>query len=226
MSNLNIKYYAVALVALLVSNLVIGVLSFAFIQQIDQRYGQLLDSSLPLLNQIRALSWEVTQVQRSINRYPQFDAAGRADLMSRRTKAMVRASELLNIIRNRDLPRPLRDSLRQVEAFQAEIMAASTRWEGLVRSGDILAGQSVNLTVVQPTYEEHARVLEELATLVEKNGVEMNNLYSAQSGRSGAIMLAMAAWPFLAAAVTLTLGSAGMYLLMPLVRRVDRELRR
>ncbi|MEO8225077.1 MAG: hypothetical protein ABI661_09750 [Gammaproteobacteria bacterium] len=226
MAAVNIKYYAVALVLLLVSNLVLGVVSFGFIQQLDQRYGQLLDNSLPLLNQVRALSWEVTQVQRSINRYPQYDADGRQGLMARRARATVRASELLNLIRNRDLPRQLREPLLQLETAQAEVTAASTRWEGQIRSGDLAAAQSTNLTAVQPAYEDHARILEDLALVIEKNGTEMNNLYSAGAGRSGTIVLAMAAWPFLAGLLALALGAIGMYLLLPLVRRLETELRR
>ncbi len=226
MKTANIKYFAVALVALLASNLVIGVLSFSFIQQLDNRYGQLLNNSLPLLNQVRTLSWEVTQVQRSINRYPQFDEAGRKDLMARRARSSVRASELLNLILNRDLPAPLREPLEALEADQAEIMAASARWEGFIRSGDLLAAQATNLSAVQPAYEAHAKVLEDLAGRIEKNGTAMNDAYSADASRSGIIVLAIAAWPFMAGLLALALGAVGIYLLLPLVRRLETELRR
>ncbi|MEO8445153.1 MAG: hypothetical protein ABI567_09130 [Gammaproteobacteria bacterium] len=226
MKTANVKYFAVALVALLASNLVIGVLSFSFIQQLDNRYGQLLNNSLPLLNQVRALSWEVTQVQRSINRYPQFDEAGRKDLMARRARSSVRASELLNLILNRDLSAPLREPLEALEADQAEIMAASARWEGFIRSGDLLAAQATNLSAVQPAYEAHAKVLEDLAGRIEKNGTAMNDAYSADASRSGIIVLAVAAWPFMAGLLALALGAVGIYLLLPLVRRLETELRR
>ena len=226
MTSLNIRYLAIALVVLLASNLVLGVVSFAFIQQIDQRYGQLLDNSLPLLNQVRSLSWEVTQIQRSINRYGQYDAAGRAELLARREHATVRASELLDLIRNRDLPGALREPLARVEAAQAELTTASTNWEQAIGNGDVALGQSINVTTVQPAYEVHAKELEELATLIEKNGSDMNQLYSADASRSRSIVLAMATWPFMAGFIVLILGVIGIYLLMPLVRRVERELRR
>jgi len=222
----SIKYFAAALIALLASNLAIGILSFNFIRQLDDRYGQLLNDSLPLLNQVRSLSWEVTQVQRTISRYPQYDEVGRKDLMARRAWSTVRASELLNQIRNRDLPAGLQEPLAELEADQAAIMAASIRWEGFIRSGDLLAAQATNLSAVQPAYEAHTKVLEDLATRIENNGTQLNDVYSADASRSGIIVLAMAAWPLIAGALALALGLIGIYLLIPLVLRVERELRR
>lgn len=226
MTEKNFKYLAFALVALLASNLVLGMLSFGFIRQLDERYGQLLDNSLPLLNQVRALSWETTQVQRSINRYPQFDAEKRVELLARRAAAGARAGELLELIRNRQLPASIRPVFQEVERAQRELMQGSTLWYDAIGRGDLAGAQAINLTTVQPAYEQHAKVLEQMATLIEKHGIELNETYSAEASRSRSIVLAIGTWPLFAGFAALAVTGVGIYLLMPLVRRFERELRR
>lgn len=220
------RFIAVAVVALLVSNLLLGVVSFMFIRDIDQRYGQLLDISLPVLNEVRSLSWEVTQVQRSINRYPQYDPPGRNELLAKRGMATVRAAELLDKIKGRDLAEPLMDPLGKLEQTQATVMTASARWLEAVESGDLARAQQINLTSLQPAYERHARELEQLAVLIEKTGAEANVAVSADAFKSRAIVMAIATWPLMAALLALALGVVGALLLMPLVRQFERELRR
>lgn len=226
MASRQMRFIATGLVALLVSNLVLGLLSFVFIRDIDQRYGQLLDRSLPVLNEVRSLSWEVTQVQRSINRFPQYDTPGRTILLAHREMAMARASELLNSIKGRELANQFVDPLQRLNDAQAEIMSASAQWFETIQAGDLATAQQINRTQVQPAYERHARILEQLAVLIEKNGTETNIAVSADAVRSGAIVLAIATWPLAAGLLALALGLVGVFLLMPLVRRFERELRR
>ena len=217
------RLFALSLVALLFSNLVLGILSFVFIRDIDQRYGQLLDRSLPLLNEVRSLSWEITLVQRSINRYPQYDAAGRIALLATRQKAMVHATELLTSLRSRDQANHLVDPLQRLVNEQLKIMSASEQWFSRIQAGNLAMAQQINVTAVQPAYERHARIIEEVAMLIEKNGTDMNNAFSADAQRSGAIVLAIATWPLTAGLLAVVVGLISILLLLPLINRLEHE---
>ena len=58
----------VLILALLASNLLVGVLSLYFLRSMDQRYAALLDRSVPPINNLRTLTRELSIVQRLARR--------------------------------------------------------------------------------------------------------------------------------------------------------------
>lgn len=67
----------VLILALLASNLLVGVFSLLFLRSMDQRYAALFDRSVPLINHLRTLTRELGTVQRLARRVsdPKHEAA-------------------------------------------------------------------------------------------------------------------------------------------------------
>src|SRR5258708_39557279 len=67
----------VLILALLASNLLVGVLSLLFLRSMEQRYAALFDRSLPLINNLRTLTRELSVVQRLARRIsdPKYESA-------------------------------------------------------------------------------------------------------------------------------------------------------
>src|SRR4051812_46598741 len=58
----------VVFLALLASNLLIGVVSLLYLRSMEQRYASLFDQSVPLVNHLRMLTRELGSVQRLARR--------------------------------------------------------------------------------------------------------------------------------------------------------------
>src|SRR5882762_4845709 len=58
----------ILILALLASNLLVGVFSLFFLRSMEQRYAALFDRSVPLINNLRTLTRELSGVQRLARR--------------------------------------------------------------------------------------------------------------------------------------------------------------
>lgn len=209
------------LVALLASNLLLGALAGQFIGAVDHHYRRLVATSLPLLNDVRALAWEVTVMQRSINRYPHKAPAERAELRARAETARRQAADLLARLRDRELPSDCRATVARLGQLQQELDALAGRWHQQVRAGNVVAAEQLNLGLLQPRYADYATVVAALAAQVEAHGHRQSRAYSADTSRFRAILLGIATWPLWLGALAGALALGLLVGLSPLLRRMD-----
>jgi hypothetical protein len=216
-----IRPLAITVAALLLSNLLVGILGVSFLVQLDRHYSSLVQESLPLLNDLRSLAWEVTVMQRSINRYPNRPGAEQPALFERAESARVRAANQLAALRARELPADTAAGFAELGTVQAELDAIAQRWRKLVESGDQAAAEQLNLAALQPGYEDYTGRVDVLAMAIERHGRARSKAYSADTNRFTTIMLGIATWPLWTGVAILLLVVVFLGSLAPLLRRLD-----
>jgi hypothetical protein len=202
---IHLRPSTVTLTALLASNVLVGVLAVVFLAQVDRHYSELVQTSLPLLNDVRSVAWEVTVMQRSINRYPHRPPVEQQQLFSRAEAARQRADV----------------TLAQLRRIQAELDGFARQWRLQVRAGDVAAADALNLGSIQPAYGSYSTVVEELARQVERHGASQSAAYSADASRFRSILLGVATWPIWVGVLLIVLVGGVFAGLAPLLRRLD-----
>lgn len=211
----------VTLVALLCSNLLLGILGVRFLVEIDREYSALVQTNLPLLNDLRSVAWEVTVMQRSINRYPHRSPAQQPLLFAQAETARTRAAGLLRALRERPLPAPAAARVAELAQIQTDLDGMARRWRAQVRSGDPAGADDLNLTALQPRYEEYTALVELFAREIEQDGSARSQAYSESASRFRTIMLGIATWPIWTAIGIGLFVLLFMASLAPLLRRLD-----
>ncbi|HEY0865126.1 MAG TPA: MCP four helix bundle domain-containing protein [Lacunisphaera sp.] len=191
----------VLILALLASNLLVGVLSLLFLRSMEQRYAALFDRSVPLINNLRTLTRELGAVQRLARRVsdPKNEAAWAALLPSMAEGSRNARAHALEI----SAMATLKDS-RHVAALSGYGRAYDEKvneFLALARAEKIAEANRFNTEVLRPAYDDYMDALDDVANFVEREGSDLRDQYAQDSRLFGGFLLAFAGWPLLAAGV-------------------------
>ena len=187
------------ILALLASNLIVGVLSLFFLRSMEQRYSALFDRSVPLINNLRTLTRELSGVQRLARRIsdPKNETNWTAlvqqmDESSNSAKAHameISGMELLKESRHvGEMLRFGRDYDDKVDQFLV-----------LARAERIAEASQFNVDTLRPAYDRYLDALDGVASFVEREGSNLRVRYAQDSRMFGGFLMAFAGWPLLAA---------------------------
>jgi len=191
----------VLILALLASNLLVGVLSLFFLRSMDRRYSALFDRSVPLINNLRTLTRELGSVQRMARRIsdpnnetdwiallPQMEDGSNS---AKAHAVEISSMELLKGTRHVGAMANFgREYDDKVDAFLA-----------LARARKISEANQYNIDVLRPAYDHYMDALDGVANFVEREGSDLRVRYAQESRLFGGFLLAFAGWPLLAAGV-------------------------
>lgn len=191
----------VLILALLASNLLVGVLSLFFLRSMDQRYSTLFDRSVPLINNLRTLTRELGSVQRLARRISDpTNEPHWASLLPLMTDgsndAKAHALEISRMELLKETPH-----LRAMARLSQEYDDKVDGFLALVQAQKIPQANQYNIDVLRPAYDRYMDVLDTVANYVEREGSDTRVRYAADSRLFGGFLLAFAGWPLLAAAV-------------------------
>ena len=191
----------VLILALLASNLLVGVLSLFFLRSMDQRYSALLDRSVPLLNNLRTLTRELGGVQRLARRISDPDnetawAALLPQMGAESHSARLHAHEVSAM----DLLRDTRH-VTALARISQEYDEKVVQFLALAKAQRIPEANQYNIDVLRPAYDRYMDVVDGAANFVEREGSDLRARYAEDSRLFGGFLLAFAGWPLLAAAV-------------------------
>jgi hypothetical protein len=191
----------VLILALLASNLLVGVLSLVFLRSMDQRYGALLDRSVPPINSLRTLTRELGGVQRLARRLvdPENEVPGKnlwtqMDDLSNAAKAHAHELGAMELFKDSGYVATLRRISEEYDDKADHFLL-------LVRSGRLTEANQFNTEVLRPCYDRYQLVLDAAADYVQRQGSDLRDRYAEDSKLFGGFLLAFAGWPLLAAAV-------------------------
>lgn len=188
-------------VCLLVSNLGVGILSLYFLRSVNERYAALFERSIPVVNNLRTLTRELSYVQRLARRIvdPDNEPAWKElpPLMNEASeKARRHAVEISNA------------ELFKETAHGQSIIAGSREYDGrvdeylsLIYAGKLAEANQFNNEVLRPTYDNLQLKLDAAADHIEEHGNNLRDRYTQDTRFFGGLLLAFAGWPVLAAAL-------------------------
>jgi hypothetical protein len=193
----------VLFLALLASNLLIGVISLLYLRSMEQRYAALFDRSVPIVNHLRTLTRELGSVQRLARRIsdPTNEAAWAA--------LLPRMDDESNRAHQHAIEITALGSLGQ-SAHAAVISRAGQDYDekvdqflALARAGRIGELNRFNTDALRPAYDQYMDALDATGSFVEREGSDLRARYAQDSRLFGGFLLAFAGWPLLAAGVVI-----------------------
>lgn len=205
----------VIFLALLASNLVIGVASLLYLRSMEQRYAELFDRSVPLVNNLRTLTRELSSVQRLARRIsdPGNETAW-ATLLPQMAEGNARAhGHAVDITGMGSLAAGPHGVaiMRATQDYSAKV----EQFLGLARGNQLAEANQFNATVLRPAYDQYMEVLDAAGSYVEREGSDLRARYAQDSRFFGGLLLAFAGWPLLAAAIVILVMSllvAGLFI--------------
>jgi hypothetical protein len=189
--------------ALLASNLLIGVISLLYLRSMEQRYAALFDRSVPIVNHLRTLTRELGSVQRLARRIsdPGNEPAWAA--------LLPRMSDESDQARRHAIEITGLGSLRQ-SPHAAVITRAGQEYDqkvdqflAMARAGRITELNVFNTETLRPVYDQYMDALDATGSYVEREGSDLRARYAQDSRLFGGFLLAFAGWPLLAAGVVI-----------------------
>ncbi len=189
----------VLILALLASNLLVGVLSLYFLRSMDERYGTLLDRSVAPINNLRTLTRELSVVQRLARRVVDPDhEPGWTELVTQMDDASNNALAHGAEISRMQLFAETRHHAI-IAKFAKEYDQKVDQFIAMVRARKFAEANKFNFDELRPYYDSYQVALDAAADYVQRQGNDLRDRYTADSRLFGGFLLAFAGWPLLAA---------------------------
>jgi hypothetical protein len=167
----------------------------------DERYSSLLNRSIPVINNLRTLTRELSAVQRLARRtvdpdnetawaglLPQMDETSNA--------ALVHALEISRM----ELFKDTRHATA-IARFAKEYDVRVDKFQALAGAKKFSEANKFNTEELRPYYDSYQLTLDAAADYVQRQGNDLRDRYAEDSRLFGGFLLAFAGWPLLAAAV-------------------------
>lgn len=193
----------VVFLALLASNLLIGVISLLYLRSMEQRYAALFDRSVPLVNNLRTLTRELGTVQRLARRISDpVNETAWAGLLSQMNDASDSAKAHAIDISGMD---SLKGSahMAALAKYSREYDDKVDHFLALAKAGKIGEANQFNIDVLRPAYDRYMDALDAAANYVEREGSDLRARYAEDTRLVGGFLLAFAGWPLLAAVIVI-----------------------
>lgn len=197
MASRRLRFWLV--VALLVSNLCVGVLSLYFLRSVNERYATLFEGGIPVVNRLRTLTREMTYVQRLARRIAEPENIAiwpdlLREMQAQRAKVMAHAVEVgdAKIFQNTEHAAAIIDLSREYDVRVGEYIQ-------LARAESLPVAGKFNNEILRPTYDKYQLTLDAAAIYVEEQGANLRDRYAKDSRFFGGLLLAFASWPVIAA---------------------------
>lgn len=196
---------------LIVSNLLVGAAGYVALRAADARYTDLIRGTVPTLNAVRAMAWQVSRTQRAINRF------GAPDGISNEARLVAQQADLDSL---RELALQTRAGLARLAppvdataltACQDVYVGAVRHWRNLVVGRRLDEAESLVITQVRPFHDACQEQLEGLASSLADRGLSGSSTLSGTTGFWGQALVAVATWPLWIAAVVFVV--ATLYIL-------------
>lgn len=180
---------------LLASNIAVATAGYFLLTRTSQGYSELLQSSLPLLNNIRSLSWQASRILRTVNRLDDTPVEQRAKLLERQSSNKDEADSLLELIIATPDPLVPAEVRAQLQSAHKRYTAAILDWRAVIDQQSALDKPVADVQEIRSAYDQYESLLDQLANEVHDHGVSKDSYLLASGRTSGSRLLMAATWP-------------------------------
>ena len=188
------------ILGLLVSNLILGGLSFFLLRALDARYSELLGRSVPIMAELHGVTMSVMRSRRAmsdsltakpgpeqtafLDRAVHFEQASAKARLGYQYSPDVLNGEAVD---------------REMESVAADYKAVMQRFLGFVRNGRIAEASALRTNDLRVITDRYYELLEKRTTQIEERAEQMGQDYTKGISFQSKLVLTMASWPIMAA---------------------------
>ncbi|HVS54486.1 MAG TPA: hypothetical protein VHD62_19170 [Opitutaceae bacterium] len=186
----------ILVLVLVASNIGLGIFSFYLLRRLDRSYSELIERSVPLLNDLQTLTARSVDAMRVTGTgLLEADATARPAAVQRARKVLENERAFREKILHRNwLPESLtgqRESEKTGTAFTGlalEVVATAA-------TGDREAATRLRDTKLRPAFEDYQAALTHAADLLEAESMRANDDFSARTSSMSTMVLGLGGWP-------------------------------
>ena len=210
--------------ALIVSNILMGTVSVMLLRSLDRRYTEVINRTVPALNDLRALSAETFSTFRALGTNALFNAAPtkQVDALAQAGKALEKnKSVLASVVASEPfaqkpaLASELREKAARFNAAAEELMQ-------LFGAGKVTEANQCRENNLRPAFDVYLESIAVAADEVESAGLRDSDATTVTMEGFSKIMIGLASWPFLVIGGLLLV--TGLFVLVLMVAFRGREM--
>ncbi len=184
---------------LLLSNVGLGVLSFFLLRAVDARYTDLLDRTVPLLNDLQTLTAKSVEAMRGTNPEEIEKKTGsRSVIIGNGLAGVANDRAMREKALAKEWPAELAGGHDEVRKAGEQFTRLCEEVLGLQAAGNRDGAKQARDERLRPAFDRYLDVLTKTADLVEEHSGKTNNQYSGRTGNFSKIVLGIGSWPVLA----------------------------
>ena len=183
-------------VALIISNIVLGVCGVYFLRTVDRKYSILIDQAVPTLNDMQTLTMFVGDAMHSTNLTLFNDSTpNRMEMVQRARTAIERDRQLRNSILKREwLSRNAEERLHFQNAGEAFSQEAE-HIASLLESGDTAEAIRRREQSLRPAFNRYVVATTKAADILEAESIRTSDKLTVRTGSMSNMLLGLASWP-------------------------------
>ena len=203
------------------SNVALGVFSVLALRAADRRYSELIDRSVPVLNDLQTLTAQAAQAMVATNPV-RLEAMGPAEFMRAATAAIAAdASQRTDLLHESWLTKDGPDRKEMAAAGQA-FTATAAATVSLIEKGSSAEVAHVRETRLRPAFDRYIIAITKTADVLESESRKANLSESNHTSSISTLLIGFATWPVVAIIALVAVTAAFVLVLMLLFR--GREL--
>ena len=210
--------------ALIVSNILMGTVSVMLLRSLDRRYTEVINRTVPALNDLRALSAETFATFRALGTNALFNAppAKQVDALAQAGKALEKKKSVLaSVVASEPFaqkPAPASDLREKAARFNA----AAEELMRLFGAGKVTEANQWRENSLRPAFDAYLESIAGAADEVESAGLKDSDATTVKMESFSKIMIGLAGWPFLVIGGLLLV--TGLFVLVLMVAFRGREM--
>ena len=219
----HVRRLRLTIVALIVSNILLGAVSVMLLRKLDARYTDLINRTVPTLNDLRSQTTDALAVFRTIS------SSTLHDLPEGRRQAALDLARAALAHERKDFATmlatpPFVDSPK----FGGLLVKAAVPFEQgidefirLYSEGKVSEAAEYREATVRPAFDRYLGVIALTASAIESSGLKDSDALTETTGRFSQIMIGLASWPLLLIAALLIFTLVFLAVLMVAFRGRD-----
>jgi hypothetical protein len=186
----------VLVVLLIISNLVVGALSVYLLRAVDRRYSELVERSVPALNDLRELMSDTVLVMRTTNAR---NFSGPPDTHAAATQVIENSlGTALHFRAALATTGGFKDQADQLQAVQKTgdvFIGAVQEVKQLYAAGKISEAVRIREEKLLPAFDQHMAAIGNAADKIESLSLGVSKDYTTRTNNLSTIVLGVASWP-------------------------------
>jgi hypothetical protein len=191
----NMKRFVMLLV---VSNIAMGVLSVYLLRTVDRRYSDLLDRSVPVMNDLQTLTAQsVTAMRGTGPALFNAPAENRPALLQRAQAALGEDRDFRDRLVKRDWLSTMPNGKVAFQKTGDEFTKTAQDVLRLFADGKAAEALRMREETLRPVYDQYLGAITKVADLLEDESRQANADYTAKTSSLAKVVLGVAGWPLL-----------------------------
>jgi tetrahydromethanopterin S-methyltransferase subunit F len=190
------------IIGLLLSNLLLGGLSWFLLHEVDASYSQLLTQSVPVVTHLHEMTTTVMHAQRAFSLATQAATPQAAEeqlarglkFESESAARRLRYQRTPDLINGASVDPAVETAAREYRSMTAELAR-------LIRAGQHAQAEEFRLGPLRQAADRYYDVIDVRISQIEQRAQTMNRDYTANTGFRSKLVLSLAYWPVIAGGV-------------------------